>query len=453
MSVLATLLPALLALGPQDPADTLARFQLGGKPAVVTRTDVALEMAFHLRRREEGQQACEMLIDALLTRRVATAKRLMPSDAEVRQYWADLQVQLRAAGRKPEDFPAVRNGEADLLKFLAVQMAQERLLRQELGLANDEAVSGDMLRLWQQEARKRVTIVTDADALPAGTAARVDDEDVPMLDLGLLLLRTSEDADRDEAIHRVVYLQSIEALARQHGVEPGPEDLQRAVAARRAEAAKDPRYRGLSFDQLIKSQGMTVESLKASRVFRAKVLLAQLAARLHPDADLHAELQRDRQALLDLVGPRRRIGIVFVRALDEPNGLIPLDFPAALKKLAEVRVRLAKERFDTVARIESQEPMSKAEGGDTGWHTRKSSRLPETVLAAAFALANGACSEPLRDVDGCYLTKVLDVEPDLGDDQLVLRLREYRAQELSQKLIRDAKVDLGSGVAGPEKGK
>ena len=70
--MLPTLLLAMLApAAPQDPNTVLARFQLEGKPATVTRTDVAIEMAFHLRRRDRGQQATSLLVDQALTRRAA----------------------------------------------------------------------------------------------------------------------------------------------------------------------------------------------------------------------------------------------------------------------------------------------------------------------------------------------------------------------------------------------
>lgn len=455
MNLLAPCLLALLALPPQDPTEVLARFQLAGRPAAVTRTDVAVEMAFHLRRQELGLQAVEVLVDAALTRKAALAKGLMPTDAEVRQFWAELQSQLRAAGQKPEEIAAVRNtSEADWLAYLAVQMAQERLVRAELGLPADEKVSGDMLRLWQQEVRGKAKVVTDPDLLPLGVAAEIDGQTVPMIELGLLLLRTSDDNERDRFIHQVVYLQSIEALAKQHGIEATAKDLDLAVAQRAADAARDPRFRGLSLEQLLKSQGMTITGLKQSRVFRAnKVLLQQLTRKLHPDEALRAELQQDRQAVLDVVGPRRRIGMIFVRALDEPNALVPLDFPAALQKLAAVRERLQKERFDTIAKIESQEPASKARGGDCGWHTRKSDKLPELVLSTAFALAEGEVSEPIRDRDGCFLVKVTAVEPDLPDDQLVERLRELRSQQLSQQILTDSNLQLGAGSATKEAGK
>jgi hypothetical protein len=444
MTLLTTLSLVVFALPPQEPNDVLATFQLGGKPAAVTRTDVAVEMAFHQRRQELGLQACDVLVDAVLTRRAATAKHLMPTDEEVRKFWADLQAQLRAAGKKPEEFAAVRNtGETEWLRYLAIQMAQERLVRAELELDPKEQVSGDMLRLWQQEARKKATIEIDPDVLPIGTAAVIDGETIPMVELGTLLLRTSEEDERRKFITQFVYLRSIDAFAKEQGVEPSLRDIETAITERAKEAARDPRFHGLPFEQVLKTTtGMTLAGLKQSRVFRAKVLLEQLSEKLYPDATLRQDLEHDRQAILERVGPRRRISMIFVRAIDEPNALIPYDFPAAIKKLGEVKTRLQKDDFDIVARIESQEPMSKAQGGDLGWHTRKSPRLPESVLKTAFALAPNEVSEPVQDKDGCFLVKVTDVEPELTDDKLIERLREQRSQELSAKILADAKLEI-----------
>ena len=146
---------------PQEPTDVLATYQLNGKQATVTRTDVALEMAFHLRRDERGRQGAEMLVDALLTRAAAKAKGLTPTTAEVQAFWQQLKEQLLAAGRRPEEFAAVRNtGEQQWLEDLSVQLAQERLVRAELGLDEDEKVSGDMLRLWLREAREDAEVET-----------------------------------------------------------------------------------------------------------------------------------------------------------------------------------------------------------------------------------------------------------------------------------------------------
>lgn len=434
----------LAATAAQDPTDVLARFQLDGKPAVVTRGDVALEMAFHLRRESRGQEACGLLVDTTLTRLAAERRHLMPTRDEVAAFWQQLQEQLRAAGNRPEDFPAVRNSDPEQLhQYLAVQMAHERLVRAELDLGPNESVSPDMLKLWLQEERRKNEVVVDPDRLPAGTCARIGELELPMIDLGFLLLRTSEDFERDRFVRQLIYLRSLEALAEREGVRLTDADLDRAVRQRRDDAARDPRYGGVPFEQiLMQSSGLTIASLRQRRVFRGQALLDKLADQRFPDADLQADLARDRQAVLDLVGPRRHLGLIFVRALEQPNALVPLSFPAAEQKLRQVRERLAKESFANVAMIESEDERTKQHGGDAGWYRRRSGELPDALLAAAFALDVGEVSPPVRTEEGCYLVKALDVDPVPADHRLIEQLRRYKAIGLQQQLLREAAIEM-----------
>lgn len=434
----------------QDPGDVLARFTLDGAPAVVTRNDVALEMGFHLQRRERGRQACSHLVDVLLTRRAAEREGVMPSAEDVRAYWARLQEQLRAAGHKPEEFAAIRNAsERQMLADLAVQVAQERLVRKALGLRADEAVRGEMLSLWIGEERKRAAPVTDPDALPVGTAARVGDSEIPIIDVGALLLRTSEDDEVAYYVRMAVFLRCLEAEAKRRGVTLDDTDYDAAIADYRRRAAGDPRLGGASWEQILEGEGLTVDSLRRQRVFRAKVLQKKLADVMFPDDQLAAELAGDRAAVLARIGPRRHLGIIFLRALDEPNGLIPLDFPAALAKLQELRRLLANEEFAKVARLQSQDPRTATKGGDAGWFRRTASELPDAVLAAAFALQPGEVSEPVRGTEGCFLVKVLDVEPMPSDAQLLTALRDDHAERFGQGLLDGAAITFPSAAPQP----
>ena len=433
---------AVPRLASQGPGEVLAKFQLDGREAYVTRADVALEMAFHLRRRDEGRQAVEVLVDTELTRRAAKAKGVMPTQAEVRAFWNDLAEKFRAAGKRPEDFAAVRNSsEQELFADLAVQIAQERLVRDELRLGKDEHVGGDMLKLWLAEERRRTKIETDPDQLPVGTACRIDGQAIAQDQLGKLLLRTADDEQLQKFVQQVAFLQTVESMARAHGLQLTEADLDRAIHVRRTEAARDPRLSGLGYEQLLKSQGFTIASLRELRVFRAQVMLPLLADKLHPASELQAQLAGDRAGVLERVGPRRQVGMIFVRALETPNALVPNDFAGAMAKLRAARARLAKDPFDLVARIESDEPLSKQRGGDTGWHNRSDEDLPKIVLEAAFALGKGEVSEPLRGEDGCFLVKVLDVEPDLDDAALLARLRERAAADLKRQLVEGLKIE------------
>ena len=443
-------LALLLLTPPQEPEQVLATYKQGDERRAVTRIDVALEMAFHLRRRERGRQGCDFLVDSLLVRREANKQGLMPNEAEVRAFASELEKQLRAAGHDPREFAALRNsGEQQWLADLAIQIAQKRLVRAELGLGDDEDVSSDMSKLWLSETRKRADIETDPDKLPAGTAVRVGEQQVPLVELGLLLLRTSEDFERDRYIRQVIYLECAEKLAAQHRVSVSPADLDQGIDRRRRAAQEDPRYRGVSFENLLEAQGLTVDSLRQLRVFRTQLLLEKLAAVLHPDERLREELASDRARVLADIGPKRRIGVIFVRAREKPNALIQRTFEMAQDHLLKVRERIATDGFAATASIESEHGASKRKGGDLGWHRRNDNKLPDVVAKAAFALPLTEVSMPIRGPDGCYLVTVLDREPTPGDDELITRLRKWHQQQLGERLLEHADIEIaGQEPAG-----
>ena len=444
--------PALAA--PQAPDEVLATYKLKGEPRTVTRADVALEMAFHLRRRDRGREACEMIVDTALTRAEAAQHGLTPTRADAEKFWEELKQQLRAAGVDPDGVAAVRNtGEDQWLEDLKVQIAQERLVRRELGLPKDEKVSGDMLKLWIGEARKRHQVETDPEKLPVGTAAKVDGREVPLMDLGMLLLRTSEDFERDRFIRQVVYLQSIEQQAAELSLRIREEDLDRAVEARRAQAKKDPRFAQAKFEDLLKVEGLTVASLRELRTFRSQILLDKLVLANFSDEQLKKELEEQREDVLELVGPRRRVGMIYVRAQAEPNAIVTRSFDMAKEHLLKVRERIAKDGFAATASIESEHGPSKREGGDLGWHRASTKQLPAVIAKAAFALGTAEVSMPLQDDNGCYLVTVLDKEPMPADDELVRQLRVARGKQFSEAIIQSAAIEIVGAEAPAAAGK
>lgn len=437
--MLAVLLLPLLFLPPQGDDPVVARYRLLDQDAVVDRDALALEFAFHLRRKDEGKAACEHLVESTLVRIEARQKGVMPSDEEIERFRRSLLAQIPAGPQRAESqaaLLAIPKGE------LASSIAYDRLVRKALELRDDEPTGSDMRKLWLLEQKKNHHIVDDPDQLPVGTAVRVDATDVSMLELGRLLLFKAADAERERFVRQLVVLTSLDAMAKAAHIEVGDADLQAEIELRKAAIARDPGHRGLSFEQLLKSQGMTPAALMQSRVFRANVLQRLLVAHQHPKAQLLAEIAADRAAALRRSGPRRHLRGIFVRALEQPNELVTRDFAAAAEHLQELRLKLETMPFDRLARVESEHP-TKAVGGDLGWQFRASDALPEPVLAAAFALAPGDVSQPVRCDDGVWLVLAEGVEPDPSDDELVKRIQEQLTDELVRQILRDADIRFG----------
>jgi len=448
------LLAATALASPQAPDEVLATYKLEGREMTVTRADVALEMAFHLRRRDRGREACDMIVTTMMTRAEAKQHGLTPTRADAERFWKKLQKQLKAAGVNPAEVAAVRNtDEEKWLDDLKVQISQERLVRRELGLPESEKVSGAMLKLWIGEARKRHKIETDPEKLPVGTAARMDGQSVPLIDLGMLLLRTSEDFERNRMIRQVIYLQSLERMADKLSLKITEQDLDRAVEARRKQAKQDPRHGQVELEDILKAEGLTLASYRQLRTFRSTILLDKLVLANYSDQRLLKDLIENRDEVLASVGPRRRIGLIYMRARKEPNAIITRSFEQAEQHLLKVRQRIAKDGFAATASIESEHGASKRKGGDVGWHRAASKQLPEVIVKAAFALGLAEVSMPLKDQNGCYLVTVLDKEPNPSEQELLERLRVLRGKQFSESILKDAEIKIvGEPEEQPQKG-
>jgi len=67
------------------------------------------------------------------------------------------------------------------------------------------------------------------------------------------------------------------------------------------------------------------------------------------------------------------------------------------------------------------------------------------VLAAAWTLTPGGVSDVVRGSDGCYLVKVLGVEPNLDDDAIIARMREALVEDFTKDLMKRADIRRANG--------
>jgi parvulin-like peptidyl-prolyl isomerase len=114
---------------------------------------------------------------------------------------------------------------------------------------------------------------------------------------------------------------------------------------------------------------------------------------------------------------------------------------AAAKKLARVRELLARAGadFSAIAKAESEDAASAAQGGEIGWLAEE--QIQPEIRTQLPKLRINALSEPLRLDDGWHIIKVLDVReahtPLLEQvrTQLVQQLRSERERQNREAYI------------------
>lgn len=430
----------------QQPADeAVARYRLAGKEAVVTRDDLALELAERYARTERGREARRHLLEVELVRDAARAAELWPTREAVAARRTDLERELRTQGIALPEFLARRGMKpAEFDEYLALSLAHEALARKALGLGPADPVQREVLQLWTKEEAERRKVVEDEATLPEGVVALLGTRSFTMLDLGRVLLRTLAKDDRERFIRQVALRRCIAAEAKAQGIEVSEADLQAEIEVRRKDSQRNPRMAGVPFEQLLAAQGTSVAGLLRSPVFKAQVQEARLAARLYPDAEVQRMLREERAALLERHGPRRLLQVILVRALETPNAIVRRDFAAAREHALHLRETIAKDRpFDLVARAQSEDPYTKAQAGDAGWHGRTGpTTLPREVRDAGFGLDLNQVSEPVRSADGYWLVRLAGVEEPPSDTVLEERLRRELAERARDKLLAAAQIEF-----------
>ena len=433
-----------------DPAfadpQVVATYALPDGRHAITRDELAMAIV-DATGVEGSVDAVQHLVNTTLVEQAAKKAGSIPTERETDGLLATLREQLRQQGQSLAEFPAFKHSlESELRRDLALGLAHQRLVRGALGLGEKDRVEGEMMNLWLAEERQRVPIVTDYAKLPPGVAARVAGTTITTLDVGRLLARRAADSERERMIRQIVVMEALDELAKAKDITVTNEEMRVEVAQRRAEAEADPRYQGLSFEQLLKSQGETMASLAKSPVLRTKVLQRKLLRAAWTDSRLDAHIELNREVMEHRHGARRRLGVIFLRASKTPNELIPRSFKQAVYELDLVKADLQDGAdFTVVAKKTTEDPTSKTRGGDTGWHHRDSKRLPQQVLEHVWEFGPAEISKPLITDDGVRLVKMLGCEADPD----ARTIRERLLVSLEQNQLADTATATNIRIAPP----
>lgn len=434
-------LPVAQGSLPAQDRGPVAHYTSAGETRAVSLDDLALEMAPRFRRTTRGQETITHLVDLHLVRTAAEANGCFPKPGEVTAQIAVYKAKLKEQGHDPDRFLAARGvTDRELTDYTTLTLALDRLVMASLSLPDARGVTNEYRELWLKDAKQTNTVVTDEAALPAGVVARVGATVLTELDLGRTLAARASAAERRRFARQVILRRLLEAEGAAKGIGVSLEQRQAMVARIRARAEAD-KAQGLDFDSVLQALGTNEDALVDSPVVRAQIIARSLVEARDPAKVLSERLETDAAAVLARFGARRQIEVLWLRATETPSALLPRTFERASEELAKIRAEVSPHKpFSTLARIHSEDPRTKLEGGNAGWHHQTSTRLPAAVLAWAFAAEVNSMSPPIRVDDGMCLARVRAVEPDPDRATLQARLTDALEEELYQELLERAAV-------------
>jgi hypothetical protein len=427
------------------PEEVVARFVLDGETAYVTGVQVAEEFVRREFATARGKEALEHVVMVRLVMREAGRLGLVPDDVTVRERLEEMRSMLEQAGTSLDTFLTERGYDLEGFRerILVPTIAHERLVMRAMKFENRARVTPDLLQLWVDEARERLDVVTDPEVLGFDIAARIGDEEIPRIDVGEVLRATAPPDGYEQVVKTIVLRRLIDAAAREAGIEITMADARAEVEARRAKASRNPEFDGLTFEELLATQGLTPESFARSGTLLAQLQERRLVERRWTDEALDEFIAERRDDVLATYGPRRKLSILFLRASETPNELVPRTFELARTEAERLREGIhGLADFAAAARRHSDEPGTKARGGEVGWLHRASDLLPDALLAAAFDLPAGSTTEPVQTPNGVWLAHVDAIEPAVEPDELRRRVLQDRTRAWRYELLESARLEI-----------
>jgi hypothetical protein len=361
---------------------------------------------------------------------------------------AQLTEELRQSGQRLEDLLDAQDlGRAEFREYLRLAMVQETLTRRALGLRDDAPLTGEQQELWlSTELAQRGVEELPPPWAPGAAVARSGDVVVRREEYVEHLRRQLDRSTLRTACFQLLLAERMRARM----PDLAPETLDEALAAeierRRAESDADPAHKGVTYEVLLRSQGLSIERLEDDPVIAIATLSRLWIERSYDEPTLKRVYADEREWFDGQFGEAWQVAVLFLRAAHLPNELVPRSFDEADAELARIARGLTdRAAFARAVRAKSEDPSTREEDGALGWVTRGDERAPEALRAAVFErapalLPEGGAIGPLRVSGGCLVAWVGARRPAPSWDAMSRHVRGVLRQRFIDDVLEEADV-------------
>jgi hypothetical protein len=342
-----------------------------------------------------GRETRLFLLKMRVIEAIAEEYGVIASEAEVDSMAAEIEKGVVAAGKANDLDDYLRRQKVPLEEFresLRLAVLQQTLARRALGIPENQPISGEQQEMWIERAIGERGLEEfdapwkDGVILTCGGVSIRRDE-------FLVFLRKR--LDPVELRDALIGLLRVKAMrARMPDLTDGAlaTAVEEEIQGRRNEVMSDPRYQGIGYGQLLESQGILMDFWPSDPEIVGAALARLWVARSYDEGALRALYEDEREYFDGEFGEAVETWVIFFRAAQHPNELIPRGFEAAEKELYDISREIkSKEAFEAKVSSISEDRASREKKGFLGWVTRLARKGPNPARRAIFkALDSGA---------------------------------------------------------------
>ena len=338
---------------------------------------------------EQGRSALRELIELRTLGALARERGIEVSPAQLQRKWDELERELRAGGAADSlDDYLIENrvDKATFRDYLSLAIVHERLTREALHLAEDAPVTGEQQSMWLEGVINERGYTEEAVPFAAGVVAQTGDVTITRDELEAQIRQTLSDDVLSEACFQLLLQKRVLKRMPDLSTEAIEGAVDAEIARRRAEAESNPEYKGISYEQLLSAQGLSLEAVRRDPAIRVAALSTFWLHRTHSPQDLRDAYEADRAFYEGLFGEGVEVQALVLKAARFKNELNPRTFEEADAELIELRERITtSEDFTRLAQKHSEDMVTRETGGRLGVVTRAAPRVPSPIRDAVFA--------------------------------------------------------------------
>lgn len=276
---------------------------------------------------------------------------------------------------------------ADFLAALEDQLTLAELTRRALGLRADQAVPEHEQQMFLDEQMQGRQIERLTRPWQDDVVARFGDIDIKGRDLAARLRNVlGRDKVRD-ALFQLALAARVERECRDVPPEARSAAIELEIAQRRTEAEADQRYQGISFDALLRAQGLDPQTYGTDPSVRIAALSTLVIDRRHPGAKLEEAYLAEKEYFDGNFGESIRALIVFAAANDQPDGIVKFTREQARVRLREIAAQNTSEpAFAATAARLQQDAGDGIAASDLGRVYRTNQRIDTELRDVVFRL-------------------------------------------------------------------
>jgi hypothetical protein len=393
---------------------------------------------------QQGRAALRELLNVRLIGLLGKERGIEVAPAELNARFAELDAEARQSGQTGglEAFLAESGVTKEQFReFLRLAIVHERLTRAALGLAKDAPVTSEQQTEWLEGELEKRGYAEEPFPYTEGVVARTGDLAIPRADY-IGHIRSQIEA---EVLRETCYLMLLERAVRRRLPDLSDEGVVRALdeelARRRVEAGDDPRYKGITYEQLLEAKGLSLEALRRDPAIRSAALAHMFVDRANDETKLRATYEAEREFFDGLFGQGVELNAIMLNATERPNELLRRTFEDADARLREVKRQIESPAdFERIAREVSDDRATRERGGAIGVITRGNVQLSELVRKPVFEhLDNnpgdvtGTVLGPFRIAGGSVLVMLGARRPAPTWEEM----REHVHRELRRRFLED----------------